>query len=67
MSPLTTRRDCGGGILTRLHTGRNVGWYCGTGYVVKVNGGIGVTSPISGGRSVGIVRSQTQAMEFSLV
>jgi hypothetical protein len=21
MSPLTTRRDCGGGILTRLHTG----------------------------------------------
>jgi hypothetical protein len=24
LSPLTTRRDCGGGIITRLHTGKNV-------------------------------------------
>jgi hypothetical protein len=26
-----------------------------------------ITSPTSGGRSVGIVRSRTQTMEFSLV
>jgi hypothetical protein len=46
---------------------RNVGWHYGTGYVVKVNEGVGVTSPISCGRTVGIISSQTQAMEFSLV
>jgi hypothetical protein len=28
---------------------------------------VAVTSPTSGGRSVGIVRSRTQTMEFSLV
>jgi hypothetical protein len=28
---------------------------------------VAITSPTSGGRSVGIVRSQTQTMEFSLV
>jgi hypothetical protein len=28
---------------------------------------LAITSPISGGRSVGIVRSRTQTMEFSLV
>jgi hypothetical protein len=28
---------------------------------------LAITSPTSGGRSVGIVRSRTQTMEFSLV
>jgi hypothetical protein len=28
---------------------------------------VAITSPTSGGRSVGIVRSRTQTMEFSLV
>jgi hypothetical protein len=28
---------------------------------------LAITSPTSGGRSVGIVRSQTQTMEFSLI
>jgi hypothetical protein len=28
---------------------------------------VGITSPTSGGRSVGIVRSRNQTMEFSLV
>jgi hypothetical protein len=38
-------------------------WPCGTFYWQKLV----LTSPIGGGRSVGIVRSQTQAMELSLV
>jgi hypothetical protein len=38
-------------------------WPRGTLYPQK----LAITSPTSGGRSVGIVRSQTQTMEFSLV
>jgi hypothetical protein len=38
-------------------------WPRGTLYLQK----LAITSPTSGGRSVGIVRSQTQTMEFSLV
>jgi hypothetical protein len=38
-------------------------WPRGTFYLQK----LAITSPTSGGRSVGIVRSRTQTMEFSLV
>jgi hypothetical protein len=38
-------------------------WPRGTFYPLK----LAITSPTSGGRSVGIVRSRTQTMEFSLV
>jgi hypothetical protein len=37
------------------------GWPRGTLYPQK----LAITSPTSGGRSVGIIRSRTQAMEFS--
>jgi hypothetical protein len=38
-------------------------WQRGTLYPQK----LAITSPTSGGRSVGIVRSRTQTMEFSLI
>jgi hypothetical protein len=34
---------------------------------VRAGSKLAITSPTSGGRSVGIVRSRTQTMEFSLV
>jgi hypothetical protein len=35
--------------------------------VTSILKGLAITSPTSGGRSVGIVRSQTQTMEFSFL
>jgi hypothetical protein len=61
---LLERKRNGSGLENREYGLRDPsGWPHGTLYPKK----LALTSPIGGGRSVGIVRSQTQATKFSLV
>jgi hypothetical protein len=61
---LLGKKISGFGLESRLYGRRNPSrWPRGTLYPQK----LALTSPTSGGRSVGTVRSWTQAMEFSLV
>jgi hypothetical protein len=58
------RKSCGSGLKSREYGRRDAArWPRGTLYPQK----LALTSPTSGGRSVGIVRSRAQATEFSLV
>jgi hypothetical protein len=59
---LLERRSSGSGLEIREYGSKDLSlWPHGTLYPQKLP----LTSPTSGGRSVGIVRSQTQATEFS--
>jgi hypothetical protein len=59
---LLDRKSSGSCLENREYGRRNPSrWPRGTFYPQK----LAITSPISGGRSVGIVRSRTQTMEFS--
>jgi hypothetical protein len=61
---LLERKSSGSGLESRNYGGRDPScWPCGTLYPQK----FALTSLTSGGRSVGIVRSRTQATVFSLV
>jgi hypothetical protein len=61
---LLGRKSSGSGLKSREYGGRDLSrWPRGTLYQQKLV----LTSPTSGGRYVGIVRSRTQATEFSLV
>jgi hypothetical protein len=61
---LLGRKNSGSGLEIREYGRRDPSrWPYGTLYPQKLT----LTSPISGGRSVGIVRSRTQATECSLV
>jgi hypothetical protein len=58
---LLDRKSSGSGLENRGYRRRDPSlWPRGT-----LSANLALTSPTSGGRSVGIVRSQTQAMEFS--
>jgi hypothetical protein len=58
---LLERKRSGSGLEIREYSRRNPSrWACGTLYPQK----LALTSPTSGDRSVGIVRSRTQATEF---
>jgi hypothetical protein len=60
---LLGRKSSGSGLENREYSRKDPSrWTLGTLYPQK----LALTSPTSGGRSVGIVRSRTQAMEFSL-
>jgi hypothetical protein len=59
---LLGRKNSGSGLENREYGhGDSSRWPRGTPYPQK----LALTSPISGGRSVGIIRSRTQATEFS--
>jgi hypothetical protein len=61
---LLERKSSGSGLENREYCRRDPSlWLCGTLYPQK----LALTSPTNGGRSVGIVRTRTQATEFSLV
>jgi hypothetical protein len=61
---LLRRKSSGSGLENRDYGRRDPSrWPRGTLYPQK----LGLTSPTSSGRSVGIVRSRTQATQFSLV
>jgi hypothetical protein len=61
---LLGRKSSGSGLEIRKYGRRDPSrWERGTLYPQKLE----LTSPTSGGRSVGIIRSRTQAMEFSLI
>jgi hypothetical protein len=61
---LLERKSSGSGLEIRKYGSRDPSrWPRGTLYLQTLT----LTSPTSGGHSVGIVRSQTQATEFSLV
>jgi hypothetical protein len=61
---LLGRKSCGSGLESREYCCMDPSrWPRGTFYPQKLT----LTSPKSGGRSVGIVRSLTQAMEFSSI
>jgi hypothetical protein len=61
---LLGRKSSGCGLEIREYSHRDPLWRpCGTLYPQK----LAIISPTSGGRSVGIVCSQTQAMEFSFL
>jgi hypothetical protein len=61
---LLERKSSGSGLESREYGCRDLSrWPRVSFYPQK----LALTSPISGGRSVGIVRSRTQATEFSLV
>jgi hypothetical protein len=61
---LLWRKSSGSGLENREYVRRDPShWPRGTLYAQQ----LAITSPISGGRSVGIVRSRTQTMEFSYI
>jgi hypothetical protein len=61
---LLGRKSNGSGLESRKYSRRDPScWPRGTLYLQK----LALTSPISGGRSVGIVHSRTQATEFSFL
>jgi hypothetical protein len=62
--PLSPRKSSGSSLQSLQYGRRDPSrWLRGTIYPQK----LALPSPTSGGRSVGIVRSRTQATEFSLI